>query len=137
MSGATKKRPIFPLPWWAAWFGATVATFAYILLLRYDWPGHPVIAVLAVYFAVLSLLSKVAAAGMTANRVEAVFFWLGMFAAIVALAGIAAGTFCVFACHAALHPLFWLTGCAAVIFAVASWVSRLAMHRVLETIPRH
>jgi hypothetical protein len=51
------KRRLFPLPWWAAWSIATVAAFAYILLLRYDWPGHPVIAVLAVYFAMLSLLS--------------------------------------------------------------------------------
>jgi hypothetical protein len=58
MSGAVKRRPLFPLPWWAAWLGATVAAFAYILLLRYDWPGHPVIAVVSVYFAVLSLLTS-------------------------------------------------------------------------------
>ena len=53
------KRPLLPLPWWAAWSISTVAAFAYLLLLlRYDWPGHPVIAVVAVYFAVLSLLSN-------------------------------------------------------------------------------
>jgi hypothetical protein len=33
-----------------------VAAFAYILLLRHEWPGHPVVAVVAVYFAALSLL---------------------------------------------------------------------------------
>jgi hypothetical protein len=58
MSVAMKRHPIFPLPWRAAWLGAAVAAFAYVLLLKDDWPGHAVIAVVAVYFAVLSLLSN-------------------------------------------------------------------------------
>jgi len=56
MSVAMKRHPIFPLPWRAAWLGAAVAASAYILLLKDDWPGHAVIAAVAVYFAVLSLL---------------------------------------------------------------------------------
>jgi hypothetical protein len=56
ISDAMKRRPISPHAWWAARIGATVAAFAYILLLGHDWPGHPVIAVVAVYLAMLSLL---------------------------------------------------------------------------------